>query len=187
MARQYVSHSGYVVNETGSAAYVSSRGTVVQETESSGTTPVSASLACSYGVHAAVSQSLGFAYTVESASLTVSANLAGSYQVLQEVSAELAGVSIIVIGTGTASFTTDAWGNNTTAPREGASVSYSWYPAGRVGSLQGITPVEGTGVLDAQNRLTAPNLPGGAGIFWGVILGATPAEDEVFYQSGTAA
>lgn len=46
----------------------------------------------------------------------------------------------------------------------GTAVHYSYYPNGRIGSLAGITPIEGNGSLGVNGTLTIQGLPSGSGV-----------------------
>lgn len=86
-------------------------------------------------------------------------------------------------------FLSDAWTNGATslwAP--GTVVNWSWYPAGRIGSLAGITPAQGTSVLDSASKAAIAGLSAaGAGVLLGAVRVTSATDDNVFYQAATAA
>ncbi len=89
---------------------------------------------------------------------------------------------------GTGSFTTSPMENNTrTGVLANQSLAYSYVAAGRIGSLSGRTVVDGTGTTSATGTLTVTGLPVGTGLVHVAVLGATPADDQVFYQPVTVA
>lgn len=63
--------------------------------------------------------------------------------------------------------------------------NYSWYPNGRIGSLSGITPIEGTATTDGAGVLTVTGLPAGSGILLTCVRGASAALDAIQYQALT--
>ena len=72
--------------------------------------------------------------------------------------------------------------NNTyAAPLEGTTVHFSWYANGRIGSLTGITPTEGTGVVGSDGMLAIA--PSGAGCVFVAKRNAGATTDDVFYQA----
>jgi hypothetical protein len=89
----------------------------------------------------------------------------------------------------TYSLLTDALTNNTGslwAP--GTTVNWDWYAGGRIGSLSGITPTQGTSVLDSASKAPIAGLPAaGAGVLLGAVRVTSATDDNVFYQSATAA
>lgn len=97
-------------------------------------------------------------------------------------------VTNVTEGGGTGSFTTSPMENNTrTGVLANQSVVYSYVAAGRIGSLSGRTAVDGTGTTSAAGTLTVTGLPVGTGLVHVAVLGATPADDQVFYQPVTVA
>lgn len=78
--------------------------------------------------------------------------------------------------------------NNTLAtPHAGVTVHWSWYAGGRIGSLAGITPVEGSAVTNGSGLFTASGLTAGAGVLLFAYRRTGAADDDVAYVSGTAA
>ena len=68
----------------------------------------------------------------------------------------------------------------------GTTINYSWFPGGRIGSLAGITPVEGTGTTHATTgALTVPNLELGSGVILTCARDTSAATDGVHYQALT--
>jgi hypothetical protein len=89
---------------------------------------------------------------------------------------------------GGGSFTTVAMENNTrTGVLANQAVVYSYVAGGRVGSMGGKTVFDGTGTTSAAGTLTVSGLPTGTGVVQVAVLGATPADDQVFYQPVTVA
>lgn len=68
----------------------------------------------------------------------------------------------------------------------GTVINYSWFPGGRIGSLTGITPIEGTGTTHATTGvLTVPNLELGSGVILTCARDTSAATDGVHYQALT--
>lgn len=77
---------------------------------------------------------------------------------------------------------TDPLINNTETVLASTAVHWSWIPAGRIGSLNGITITDGTGTTDADGRL-APGIVRTAGILKVAKRNTDATDDEVFYQA----
>lgn len=77
--------------------------------------------------------------------------------------------------------------NNAGTIMANAAVSWSWFPAGRIGSFSSITPVEGTGPTDANGQLTVTGITAGSGLLMIAVLNTDATDDDVFYQAGVAA
>jgi len=77
---------------------------------------------------------------------------------------------------------TDIMVNNTGTPQTSLSVSWTWFPAGRVGSMEGVTQVDGTGTTDGAGRLTISGLSG-PGVLMVAVLGADATNDAVYYEA----
>ena len=87
-----------------------------------------------------------------------------------------------------ASFTSEPIMNNTeTASLANIAVVWTWTANGRIGSMSGKTVTDGTGTTGADGSLTVMGIPAGAGKLDIAVLGATPSQDAVFTQFGTAA
>jgi hypothetical protein len=84
-----------------------------------------------------------------------------------------------------ASFVTEPLINNTGTILASESVVWSWYPGGRIGSLTGITPIEGVGTTEADGTLIVAGLSTGAGLLMVGQRVTTAADDLVFYEAGT--
>ena len=70
------------------------------------------------------------------------------------------------------------------------AVVWTWTPNGRIGSMSGKSPADGTGTLHATTGLMTASyagMPAGAGCLDIAILGATPDLDAVYHVTGTAA
>jgi hypothetical protein len=93
----------------------------------------------------------------------------------------------LVVSAASGSITTEAMVNNTGTSQTNRPVHWSWLPAGRIGALASVTPVDGAGTSDAGGRLTVSGLPTGAGILMVAVRGATVAEDAVYWQPGVVA
>lgn len=91
-------------------------------------------------------------------------------------------VRSIVSGT----VTSDIITNNTNSPLTNVLVRYSWFPAGRIGALLGITPIESSGITNNQGRLVVSNLQTGPGVLLIAQLSSGPDSDGVYYQALTA-
>lgn len=64
-----------------------------------------------------------------------------------------------------------------------AAVKWSWFPGGRMGAMEGITPLDGTGTTHATvGNLVIDGLPLGPGVLMTCVWGATPDLDSVHYQ-----
>lgn len=73
--------------------------------------------------------------------------------------------------------------NNTETGRIASqAVSYTWWPAGRIGSIVGITPVDYTGTIGSDGRLVTAILKA-AGIVMMTKRVTSALDDEVFYQA----
>lgn len=74
--------------------------------------------------------------------------------------------------------------NNTGTIRASQAVVWTWTPAGRIGSMSGLTPVDGTGTTDAAGRL-APGIALATGRLDVADRsgGASAKTDAVFYQA----
>lgn len=77
---------------------------------------------------------------------------------------------------------TDPLINNTDTVMASTAVHWSWIPAGRVGSMNGITITDGTGTTDANGRL-APGVTRVPGILKVAKRNTDATDDEVFYQA----
>lgn len=96
------------------------------------------------------------------------------------------GVAAIIL-TGGAQFITDPLSNNSGSLLLSTTCSYSWFPSGRIGSLGGLTPVEGTEVTHATDGRLRISLDAGDGLLVAAYRITDATDDEVFYQAGTAA
>lgn len=77
--------------------------------------------------------------------------------------------------------------NNAGTALGNTSIRYSWFKAGRIGSLTGIVPTEGVGVTGSDGRLTITGLPAGAGVLFLAQWITNATDDYVAYQPGTVA
>jgi hypothetical protein len=97
-------------------------------------------------------------------------------------------VTVTDVSDTTGSFTTDPMENNT---RSGVlasqAVVYTYTEAGRIGSMSGKTVHDGSGTTSVGGTLTVSGLPLGVGMVQIAVLGATPADDQVFHQPVTVA
>lgn len=101
--------------------------------------------------------------------------------------AAAAGSTAVVTNNASGGFTSDIVTNNTGTPMAFEPVVWTWVSAGRVGSMSGKTVTDGTGTLNSTSRLVLSGLPAGVGALMIGILGATPADDAVYYEAGTVA
>jgi 6-phosphogluconolactonase (cycloisomerase 2 family) len=86
-----------------------------------------------------------------------------------------------------ASYTFDTMSNGSGGYWANQAVVWNWWPGGRIGSLAGITPKQGTGTTNASGVLTlSGNLPTGAGLALVAKQNTGATDDAVFYQAGTA-
>lgn len=92
------------------------------------------------------------------------------------------------VASGTGSFTSEPLINNTGTVLTSQAVVWTWTPAGRVGSMTGKTPTDGTGTTHATNgTLAVSGLPLGAGTLMVAVRHTSASDDDVYYQAGTAA
>lgn len=82
--------------------------------------------------------------------------------------------------------TTDPLENLSGSLYLGVSTNYSWFPGGRIGSLAGITPIEGVGTTHATTgALIIPNLTLGSGVILTCVRSTDAASDGIHYQALT--
>jgi hypothetical protein len=87
-----------------------------------------------------------------------------------------------------ASITSTALANLSGSLQLSEPVYYSWFPGGRVGSLTGITPVEGTTTTTlSTGTITVTGLSSGAGVLFISIRKASGDLDLIAYEALTAA
>lgn len=178
MARGYFSRDG-VSSEIGAIQYFGFSGASI-ETSGNGTTSVSSDLAAVYDIISSISADLVASYTVQEVGLTsVSSDFSAVYDIYSEISSSLVATYTIQATGGT--ITTDRWVNNTGTPLTNELAFWTWWPAGRVGSLTGITPVEGSTAL-VNGVLTVTGLQAGSGRLEGAVRGATAADDAEYVQ-----
>ena len=72
--------------------------------------------------------------------------------------------------------------NNTGSIRASQAVSYTWWPAGRIGSMVGITPADYTGTTGTDGRLVTSILKA-AGILQVAKRNASAVDDDVYYEA----
>lgn len=84
-------------------------------------------------------------------------------------------------------FTTSVIVNNTGTVLASTAVSWTWLPLGRIGSLNAITALDGTGTTSAGGQLTATGMSAGAGILLVADLVTDATDDLVYYEAGNAA
>lgn len=65
-------------------------------------------------------------------------------------------------------------------------VYYSWFPAGRIGSFAGITPVEGTTTTNSSGVAACPVAAAGPGLLMLAVRASGATTDEVYYEAGNA-
>ncbi|MCP5016287.1 MAG: hypothetical protein GY938_13600 [Ketobacter sp.] len=84
--------------------------------------------------------------------------------------------------------TSDGLVNNTGTLLTSTAVSWTWLPLGRIGSVNGITALDGTGTTHATTGvLTVTGMSAGAGVLWVADLVTDATDDLVYYEAGTAA
>lgn len=86
-----------------------------------------------------------------------------------------------------ASFTTEPMMNNTETLLASESVVWTWFPGGRIGSLDAITAVDGSGTTGVDGTLTVTGLDAGSGILMVAMLNTDATDDYVYYEAGTVA
>jgi len=96
--------------------------------------------------------------------------------------------NLIIAAVPTGSVTTIPLENLSGSLLVGVLCNYSWYPGGRIGSLTGITPQEGTATTHATTAvLTVTGLTTGAGVLLVCARSTTYDLDEISYHALTAA
>lgn len=80
--------------------------------------------------------------------------------------------------TGTSQILTSVLVNNTGTPQTSTAVHWSWFPAGRIGSMESVTQVDGSGTTDANGQLAVAVAPPGVLL---VAIRATGATDDAVY------
>ena len=170
MAREYLTPTGVMVNETGARQFLGPYGAAYNEEGATGSAAVNADLVISYNVAAATGSA-------------VSADLVLDYNVRAQVNANLVLSYNVLVASGTVS--TEQLENNAGTAYTTETVHYSWFPGGRTGALAGITPTEGSKSLVA-GVLTLTGLPTGPGMLKGAVRGASAALDAEFLQHLTA-
>lgn len=185
MAREYFGSDGGAINETGSRQFFGSDGGAVNETSS---TAVTISGIVGNAVAAGAVASILAAVTVSG--ITGNAVAAGSTATITN-SGTATTINATVGNTAAAGATatitnlikTSAMINNTeTGPLASVPVSWTWWPAGRPGSMTGVTPTDGTGTTDAGGKLT-PGITAAPGVLMVAALGVDRTADQVFYQA----
>ena len=86
-----------------------------------------------------------------------------------------------------ASFTTDVLINNTGTVLANEAVVWTWWPAGRIGAISGITPVDGTGTTEPDGTLIVLGLTAGPGLLLVAVPNTSATDDAVYYEAGTVA
>jgi len=66
-------------------------------------------------------------------------------------------------------------------------VVWTWWPAGRIGAISGITPVDGTGTTEADGTLIVLGLTAGPGLLLVAVPNTSATDDAVYYEAGTVA
>jgi hypothetical protein len=84
----------------------------------------------------------------------------------------------------TGSFTTEALINNTGTILSAEDVVWSWFPGGRIGSLDAITALDGTGSTEADGTLVIPGLTLGSGMLLVAQQNTGATDDAVYYEAG---
>lgn len=81
--------------------------------------------------------------------------------------------------------TTDILTNNTDTVLTNTLVNYTWYPAGRIGSLSGIAITEGSGTTTSQGKLvtTISHLTSGAGVLLIAHRNNNAVDDDIAYEA----
>lgn len=85
------------------------------------------------------------------------------------------------------SITLGPFASNGTVWPSGTAIYVSWLPAGRIGSLSGVTPVDRTATLGSGGAVAVSGLAAGAGIALVSRRVTNAGDDEVAYQYGTVA
>lgn len=83
--------------------------------------------------------------------------------------------------------TSEAIVNNTGTVLSNTAVVWNWLPLGRIGTLNSITALDGTGTTDASGFLTVTGMSAGAGILLIADQVTDATDDLVYYEAGTAA
>lgn len=90
-------------------------------------------------------------------------------------------------GTAGTAFVTEPLMNNTETILANQAVVWSWLPAGRIGALDTVTAVDGSGTTASDGTLTVTGLPAGAGILMVAVQVTGATDDYVYYEAGTVA
>lgn len=81
-----------------------------------------------------------------------------------------------------ASITTSALHNNAGTVHASAAVAWTWFPAGRIGALEGVTQQDGTGTTDASGQLTVSGLSA-PGVLVVAKLNTDATDDDIYYEA----
>jgi hypothetical protein len=84
-------------------------------------------------------------------------------------------------------FVTEPLINNTGTVLSNTAVVWTWWPAGRIGSIEGITAVDGTGTTESDGTLIVLGLSAGAGLLMVAVPNTAATDDAVYYEAGTVA
>ena len=87
--------------------------------------------------------------------------------------------------TNESSITTEPLINNAGSILANQAVVWTWFPGGRIGSLDLITAVDGSGTTDGDGVLQVTGLSAGPGILMVAVLNTDATDDAVYYQAGT--
>jgi hypothetical protein len=83
-------------------------------------------------------------------------------------------------------FVSDPIANNTGSLLLNTVCNYTWFPSGRLGSLAGITPIEGVATTHPTDGRLRIALDAGPGVLLVAYRVSSALDDEVFYQAGAS-
>jgi hypothetical protein len=89
--------------------------------------------------------------------------------------------------TNSTAFVTEPLINNTGSILANQAVVWTWFPGGRIGAMDLVTAVDGTGTTASDGTLTVTGLSSGAGILMVAIQNTSAVDDAVYYEAGTVA
>lgn len=122
------------------------------------------------------------------AGLTAAVTNAGTTTISAFVgNAVAAGAQASVDTLASGSFTTEPLINNVGIIWANQPVAWTWYPGGRIGSMDIVTAEDGAGTTGSDGRLQATGLTPGDGVLLVAVLNTDATDDAVYYEAGTVA
>ena len=190
MAVQSQIPGGVYLNETGTLQAQIPGSIYANESQSSGVT-ISCTVgnATAAGVTATIYQDVNVSCSVGNATANGStASISNGGTISCTVGNAVAAGSAATITNNPIRIVTEPFINNTeTGVLASTAVVWSWLPLGRIGALDSVTAVDGTGTTAADGTLTVTGLSVGAGILAVAVQNTDATDDDVFYYAGTVA